>query len=142
MQSLEEAHQTLAPLLGPAARGAFGLALLASGLASSAVGTLAGQVIIQGFLQVRLSPFLLRSLTLLPALAVIAAGIAPSRALVFSQVVLSFGLPFALVPLVVLTGRRSVMGAFANGRLLGAGAWLVVAVVTGLNAYLLAVGWR
>lgn len=138
VHSLEGAYRTLSPLLGRAAAAAFGLALLASGLASSAVGTLAGQVILEGFTRLRVSVFLRRSLTLVPALSVVALGVDASRALLFSQVALSFTLPFALVPLVVLTGRRSVMGELANGPLTSAAAALVTALVVCLNAYLLA----
>lgn len=137
VQSLEEAYRTLTPLVGPGAAAVFGLALLASGLASAAVGTLAGQVIMAGFLQVRLSPFLLRSLTLLPALAVIAAGLDPSRILVLSQVVLGFTLPAALIPLLLLTSRPALMGPLVNGRAVRLLAWAAVGAVLGLDAYLL-----
>lgn len=137
VDSLEEAYRTLSPLLGPVASGAFGLALLASGLASSAVGTLAGQVILEGFRGVRISVFLRRLITLAPALAVILAGIDPTRALIFSQVILSFALPFALVPLFLLTRRRSLMGECANARLTDALAGATVAAIVGLNGYLL-----
>src|SRR6201999_3600874 len=100
--SIEEAHHTLGPLLGPASALVFAIALLCSGLSSSTVGTMAGQVIIEGFLNVRFSIFLRRLLTLIPAIAVIASGLDPLRILILSQVVLSFALPFALVPLLLL----------------------------------------
>lgn len=135
--SLEEAYRTLSPLLGPVASGAFGLALLASGLASAAVGTLAGQVILAGFVGVRVGVFLRRLITMVPALAVILAGIDPSRALIFSQVILSFALPFALVPLFLLTRRRSLMGEHANARLTDVLAGAAIVVITGLNGHLL-----
>ncbi len=135
--SLEQAHALLTPLLGPLAAGAFGLALLASGLASSVVGTMAGQVILAGFLRRRLSPFLRRFLTLLPAVAVVAAGVDTLRVLVLSQVVLSVVLPFALVPLLLLTASRRIMGDHANGPLVNVAAAAVVMLVLALNAFLL-----
>ncbi len=138
VDSLEQAYRTLTPLLGPAAAWAFGLALLASGLGSSVVGTMAGQIILGGFLRLRMSVFLRRFLTLLPALVVIWAGIDPLPALILSQVVLSFALPFALVPLLWLTASRPVMGAFANRRLTNVAAALVILIIVGLNAFLLA----
>ncbi|HWJ33203.1 MAG TPA: Nramp family divalent metal transporter, partial [Gaiellaceae bacterium] len=98
--SLEGAHATLTPLLGGAASALFALALLASGLSSSAVGTLSGQVVMQGFIRRQIPLMVRRLVTMLPAFVVIAIGIDPSRTLVISQVVLSFGIPFALVPLV------------------------------------------
>ena len=114
--TIEEAHHTLGPLLGPASATLFAVALLCSGLSSSTVGTMAGQMILEGFLQVRFSIFLRRLLTLLPALLVIGLGLDPLRILILSQVALSFTLPFALVPLLILSGRRHVMHEFTNGR--------------------------
>ena len=108
--SIEEAHRTLGPLLGPASATIFAVALLCSGLSSSTVGTLAGQMILEGFLKVRFSIFLRRLLTLLPAMIVIGIGLDPLRILVLSQVVLSFTLPFALVPLLILCSRRKSDG--------------------------------
>src|SRR5262249_40669542 len=96
--SIEEAHRTLEPLLGNAASVIFAISLLASGLSSSTVGTLAGQVIMQGFIERKISLWLRRGLTMVPALVVIALGLDPTRTLVISQVVLSFGIPFALIP--------------------------------------------
>lgn len=137
VDSLEQAYRTLTPLMGTAAAWVFGLALLASGLASSVVGTMAGQVILGGFLQLRISIFLRRLLTLFPALAVTLAGIDPLAALILSQVVLSFTLPFALVPLLWLTADRKVMGVYANRPVTNAAAALIVLVVIGLNGFLL-----
>src|SRR6202046_1998019 len=108
--SIEAAHQTLGPLLGKFAGIAFAVALLASGISSSSVGTMAGQVILQGFLQVRISIFTRRILTMIPAILVIAWGLDPLKTLVLSQAVLSFCLPFAMIPLLVLTRRKSLMG--------------------------------
>jgi manganese transport protein len=115
----------------------FAVALLASGLASSSVGTYAGQVIMEGFLRRRLPLFLRRALTMAPALVVLALGIDPTRALVVSQVVLSFGIPFALVPLLLLTRSRGVMGELVNRRGTTAVAVVVTGVILLLNAVLL-----
>jgi manganese transport protein len=135
--SIEDAHRTLGPLLGPASATIFAIALLCSGLSSSTVGTLAGQMILEGFLNVRFSVFLRRLLTLLPALIVIGLGLDPLRILVLSQVMLSFTLPFALVPLLILSGRRSLMGAFTNGPVVSFLGWLTVGLILALNVVLL-----
>jgi manganese transport protein len=135
--SIEEAHRTLGPLLGPASATIFAIALLASGLSSSTVGTLAGQMILEGFLKVRFSIFLRRLLTLLPAMIVIGMGLDPLRILVLSQVVLSFTLPFALIPLLILCGRRELMGAFTNGKVTSFLGWLAVSLILALNVVLL-----
>jgi manganese transport protein len=116
----------------------FGLALLASGLASSCVGTMSGQVVMQGFIHRQIPIFARRAITMIPALVVIGAGFSPTRALVLSQVFLSFGIPFALIPLLVFTGSRSLMGPLVNRRPMMAAAGLVTAVIVGLNVYLLA----
>lgn len=134
---IEEAHRTLAPLLGAASSTVFAISLLASGLSSSTVGTMAGQVIMQGFLHRQIPIWLRRLVTMLPALIVIAAGLDPTRTLVISQVVLSFGLPFALVPLVAFTSRRDLMGALVNHRGTTLLATAVTAVIVGLNLFLL-----
>jgi manganese transport protein len=134
---IEDAHRTLGPLLGEASAFVFALALLCSGLSSSTVGTMAGQVIIEGFLNIRFSIFLRRLLTLVPAIIVIASGLDPLRILILSQVVLSFALPFALVPLLILTGSKEIMGAFRNQRVTHWLGWLTVSVVVALNAFLL-----
>ena len=105
VDSLEGAHKTLEPILGGASSTLFALALLGSGLSSSAVGTLAGQVVMQGFIRRQIPIFVRRAVTMLPAFVVIGIGVDPSRTLVLSQVVLSFGIPFALIPLVVFTSR-------------------------------------
>src|SRR5205085_4554827 len=117
ISSLETAHRTLAGILGGASSTLFALALLGSGLSSSTVGTLAGQVVMQGFIQRRIPVTVRRLVTMLPAFVVIAIGVDPSRTLVLSQVVLSFGIPFALVPLVIFTAKRDVMGPLVNRRI-------------------------
>ncbi|QNI31027.1 Nramp family divalent metal transporter [Alloacidobacterium dinghuense] len=135
--SIEEAHQTLGPLLGGTSAAVFAIALLCSGLSSSTVGTMAGQVILEGFLDIKFSIFLRRLLTLIPAIVVIATGLDPLKILILSQVALSFTLPFALVPLLLLTSRQQVMGAFVNRRPTRFLGWLTVAVIVSLNLFLL-----
>ena len=135
--TLQEAHRTLEPLLGKAASVVFAISLLASGLSSSSVGTMAGQVIMQGFLHRYIPPWIRRLATMLPSLIVIAIGLDPTRTLVISQVVLSFGLPFAIIPLVMFTRRRDVMGVLVNGRLTTLLASLVAALIVALNIDLL-----
>jgi manganese transport protein len=116
----------------------FGVALLVSGVASSCVGTMSGQIVMEGFLRRRIPVFVRRAVTMAPALVVLALGFSPTRALVLSQVFLSFGIPFALVPLVVFTAQRRVMGALVNRPATTAAAVAVTAVIVGLNVYLLA----
>jgi manganese transport protein len=135
--SIESAHATLGPLVGPASAALFAVALLCSGLSSSTVGTMAGQMILEGFLQVRFSIFLRRLLTLLPAVIVIAIGLDPLRILLLSQAALSFTLPFALVPLLLLTQRAKVMDRFVNGRVIQSLGWLSTTVILSLNGMLL-----
>jgi manganese transport protein len=137
LDSIEDAHTQFGNLVGSGAALAFALALLASGLASSSVGTYAGQVVMQGFIA-RTIPLVFRRLvTMTPALIVLAVGLDPSRSLVISQVVLSFGIPFALVPLVLLTRRREIMGALVNRRITTVVASVVAALIIALNVFLL-----
>jgi manganese transport protein len=138
VESLEGAHKTLEPILGGASSTLFAIALLGSGLASSAVGTMAGQVVMQGFVRRQIPIVLRRAVTMAPAFVVIGIGVDPSRTLVLSQVVLSFGIPFALIPLVMFTARRDVMGALANHRLTTLAASLVAGLIVALNIFLLA----
>jgi len=116
----------------------FGIALLVSGVASSCVGTMSGQVVMEGFLHRRISVFLRRAVTMLPALVLLAIGFSPTRALVLSQVFLSFGIPFALIPLVAFTASRNLMGTLVNRRVTTVAAIAVTAVIVALNVYLLA----
>src|SRR5450755_4495596 len=134
---IESAHQTLGPLLGRFSALIFAIALLCSGLSSSTVGTMAGQVILDGFLEVKFSIFLRRLLTLIPAIVVIAIGLDPLKILILSQVALSFTLPFALIPLLLLTNNRKVMAQFTNGAITRSLGWLTVAIIVGLNGLLL-----
>jgi manganese transport protein len=138
VEQLDTAYKTLQPILGGASSALFALALVASGLSSSAVGTLAGQVVMQGFIHRQIPVLLRRLVTMVPAFVVIAFGVDPSRTLVISQVVLSFGIPFALVPLVLFTARRDVMGALVNRRVTTAAASVIAAVIVALNVFLLA----
>jgi manganese transport protein len=135
---IETAYHTLVPLLGKAAGVVFMIALLASGLSSSVVGTMAGQVIMQDFVGFRIPLWVRRGVTILPALAVVAAGVAPTDALVLSQVVLSLVLPVPMVALLLLSGRESVMGRFANRRTTQVAATIATAIVLVLNLVLLA----
>jgi len=135
--SLEAAHTELGRMVGGGAALAFAIALLASGLSSSSVGTYAGQVVMQGFVGWRIPVFLRRALTMLPALVVLAAGLPPTGSLVISQVVLSFGIPFALVPLVMLTRRADIMGALVNRPVTTLAAAGIAGLIIVLNAFLL-----
>src|SRR5215213_1323966 len=135
--TLEGVHAGLARVLDQPAAVLFALALLASGFASSGVGTYAGQVVMQGFIRRSLPLLLRRGLTIAPALVVLAVGLDPTRALVFSQVVLSFGIPFALVPLVLLTRRADIMGELVNRKLTTTIAALAAAMIITLNAFLI-----
>jgi manganese transport protein len=135
--TIEEAYHTLGPLFGRAAAVVFAVALLCSGLSSSTVGVMAGQVIIEGFLDIKFPIFLRRLITIVPAIVIIATGLDPLKILVLSQVVLSFALPFALIPLLILTSRTSVMETFASAGRTRLAGWVVVTVILALNAILL-----
>ncbi len=138
VESLEGAHRTLEPLLGGASSVLFALALTASGLSSSTVGTMSGQVVMQGFVRRRIPLFLRRLVTMIPAFVVIGLQLDPTKTLVISQVVLSFGIPFALVPLVLFTSNREIMGVLVNRRTTIVAAVIVATVITALNVFLLA----
>lgn len=135
--SLETAHRTLEPLLGKGSSWIFAVSLLASGLSSSAVGTMAGQVMMQGFLKRRIPVWIRRMVTIFPSLVVISIGLDPTRTLVISQVVLSFGLPFAIIPLIMFTRSKSEMGILVNHASTTAITGLVATLIIALNAYLL-----
>jgi len=137
VDSIEAAHAGLGSLVGGGAALAFAVALLASGLSSSSVGTYAGQVVMQGFIRRRIPLFLRRGLTMLPALVVLALGLPTTESLVVSQIVLSFGIPFALVPMVLLTRRPDVMGPFVNRPITTAAATCIATTIIALNVYLL-----
>jgi manganese transport protein len=137
VDTIEGAHSELGVLVGGGAALAFAVALLASGLSSSSVGTYAGQVVMQGFIRQRIPLFLRRAITMAPALVVLGAGLDPTTVLVISQVILSFGIPFALVPTILLTRRRDLMGALVNRPWTTAAAAVVAGVIISLNAFLL-----
>jgi manganese transport protein len=135
--TIQEAHRTLEPLLGPASSWVFAISLLASGLSSSSVGTMAGQVIMQGFLHKEIKVWIRRLATMVPSLIVIMIGLDPTRVLVISQVVLSFGLPFAVIPLVMFTARKDLMGVLVNKRITTIAVSIVAVLIVALNIYLL-----
>jgi manganese transport protein len=138
VDSLESAHKTLGPIVGHASGTLFALALVGSGLSSSAVGTLSGQVVMQGFVRRQIPVWIRRLVTMLPAFVVIGIGLDPTRTLVISQVVLSFGIPFALIPLVVFTSRKRLMGGLVNSKATIVAASVVAALIVSLNVFLLA----
>src|SRR5213076_655718 len=130
IESLEGAHRTLEPILGGASSVLFALALTASGLSSSTVGTMSGQVVMQGFIRRQIPLFVRRFVTMIPAFIVIGIGLDPSRTLVISQVILSFGIPFALIPLVMFTSRRDIMGGLVNHKSTIAAAAVVAGLIS------------
>lgn len=134
---LEEAYLTLEPLLSHAAATVFGLSLVAAGLSSTVVGTLAGQVVMQGFIRFHIPLWVRRTVTMLPSFIVILMGLEPTRILVMSQVLLSFGIALALVPLLMFTSNRELMGELVNSTLIKRTGWLIVALVVVLNGWLL-----
>lgn len=138
LSTIQQAHAEFGRLVGGGAALAFAVALLASGTSSSSVGTYAGQVVMAGFVNLRVPLLVRRAITMVPALVILALGVSPTSALVLSQVVLSFGIPFALVPLVVFTSRRAVMGEHVNRPLTNVLAYGVAAIITVMNVYLIA----
>jgi manganese transport protein len=137
LTGIPQAHAELGRLVGGGAALAFAVALLASGASSSSVGTYAGQVVMAGFINLRIPVMLRRAITMIPALIVLGVGVNPTDALVLSQVVLSFGIPVALVPLVVMTSRRKIMGVHVNGPVVTVLAYGVAAAITAMNAFLI-----
>jgi manganese transport protein len=135
--TIQGAHAELGRLVGGGAAIAFAVALLASGSSSSSVGTYAGQIVMAGFVNIRVPVLVRRAVTMIPALVILSLGVSPTGALVLSQVVLSFGIPFALVPLVVLTSKREVMGVHVNGRAMIVGAYAIAVLITVMNALLI-----
>ena len=135
--TIEEAHITLTPLLGQAAGWIFAISLLASGLSSSTVGTSAGQVMMQGFLHRHIPVWLRRLITIIPSLTVIALGLDPTRTLVISQVILSFGLPFAIIPLIIFTKNKSLMGVLVNRKVTTILLSFIAGLIIFLNIYLI-----
>lgn len=137
VDSIEQAHRSLEPLLGQLSSGAFGIALLASGFSSSAVGAMAGETVMDGFVNLKIPVNLRRLITMVPAMLVIILGVNPMKALVLSQVSLSFALPFAIIPLLLITGRKDIMGAFVNKAFTKIAGWIIAGLIIGLNVVLL-----
>ena len=137
VESIELAHQSLTPLLGGLSSAAFGVALLASGFSSSVVGTMAGESVMDGFINIKVSNTLKRVITMAPALLIIMCGVNPMQALLFSQVSLSFILPMAIMPLLVITGKREVMGVFTNKRITKILGIIIASLIIILNAVLI-----
>lgn len=137
IHDLDQIHSNLSTLVGGGAALAFGVALMASGFSSSSVGTYAGQVVMAGFMGWNIPLVVRRSITMAPALLVLALGVNTTEALVLSQIVLSFGIPFALLPLILVTRDRAVMGEFVNTRLVSGTMWVIAAIISALNFFLL-----
>jgi manganese transport protein len=137
VDSIEQAHRSLEPLLGRLSSLAFGIALLASGFSSSAVGTMAGETMMNGFVHLKIPVNVRRLITMAPAMVILALGVNPMQALVFSQVSLSFALPFAVIPLLLITSRKDIMGPFVNRPVTRVIGWVIAALIIFLNAALL-----
>jgi hypothetical protein len=137
VDSIEQAHRSLEPLLGRLSSGAFGIALLASGFSSSAVGAMAGETMMDGFVNVKIPVNVRRLITMLPAMLIVILGVNPMKALVLSQVSLSFALPFAIIPLLLITNRKDIMGAFVNKKATKALGFIIATMIIVLNVVLL-----
>ncbi|MEB6550094.1 Nramp family divalent metal transporter [Heyndrickxia sporothermodurans] len=137
VEDLDVAFHQFGQYVSPIAAISFGLGLLIAGLSSSSVGTMSGDVVMQGFINVRINLYLRRAITMIPALAIIISGVNPTNALVMSQVVLSFGIAFALVPLIMFTSNKKLMGGLTNHRVTTIISWIVAALVILLNIFLL-----
>ncbi|MCM3737029.1 Nramp family divalent metal transporter [Bacillus cytotoxicus] len=137
VEDLDVAFHQFSHLVGPVSASLFGIGLLAAGLSSSSVGTMSGDIIMQGFIRMHIPLYLRRFITMVPPLVIIALGVNPTHALVMSQVVLSFGIAFALIPLIVFTSKKSIMGGLVNHRFTTALAWLIAVLIIALNIFLL-----
>lgn len=137
VDSIEQAQQSLSPLLGAASGGAFAIALISSGLSSSAVGTMAGQTIMQGFVGLKISDNITRIVTMFPGMLIILLGVNPMQALVISQVTLSFILPFAVIPMLIITNRKDLMGCLKNKPFTNVAGWFISSVIIAANVILL-----
>lgn len=135
--SIEQAKETLTPLLGAASSGAFAIALISSGLSSAAVGTMAGQTIMQGFVGLNINDNVTRLVTMLPGMIIILIGFNPMQALIMSQVILSFILPIAIIPMLIITNRKDLMGAMKNNKMTNITGWIISTVIITANALLL-----
>jgi len=137
VDSIELAHRSLEPLLGALSSGAFGVALLASGFSSSSVGAMAGETVMGGFVDFKMPKYLRRIITMLPGVLVIVAGVNPMKALVFSQVSLSFALPMAIIPMIIITSNKKLMGEFTNRKWVNVVGWFIIFTIIALNVVLL-----
>ncbi|KZL89556.1 divalent metal cation transporter MntH [Clostridium magnum DSM 2767] len=137
VDSIEQAHKSLSPLLGAMSSGAFAIALLASGFSSSAVGTMAGETVLDGFVDLKIPSNIKKLITMLPAMIIIGIGVNPMKALIISQVCLSFALPVAIIPMMIITSRKNLMGAFVNKPITKIIGWIITTVIIGLNTILL-----
>ncbi|MFD0771349.1 Nramp family divalent metal transporter [Bacillus sp. CGMCC 1.60114] len=137
VEDLDVAFHGFEHLVGPISATLFGIGLLTAGLSSSSVGTMSGDIIMQGFIRMHIPLYLRRFITMIPPLVIISLGVNPTHALVMSQVVLSFGIAFALIPLIVFTSKKSIMGGLVNHRLTTAIAWLIAVLIIALNIFLL-----
>ncbi|NJJ40801.1 Nramp family divalent metal transporter [Paenibacillus apii] len=137
VEDLEAAYHQFGQLVGPLTAVSFGLGLLIAGLSSASVGTMAGDVVMQGFIRRRINLYLRRAITSIPPLAIILSGIDPTKALVMSQVILSFGIAFALIPLIIFTSDRKLMGGLVNRRITTALGWVIAGIVVSLNLFLI-----
>jgi manganese transport protein len=135
--TIQDAYKTLIPVLGPAAAVIFAISLLASGLSSSSVGTMAGQIVMQGFIRKKIPVWIRRFITVIPSMLVILTGFDPTRALVYSQIVLSMGLPFAVVPLILFTSSRKIMGKLVNRLFTNIMSYAAAFFILVLNLYLI-----
>jgi manganese transport protein len=137
VEDLDVAFHQFGTIAGPVTAVSFGLGLLIAGLSSSSVGTMAGDVVMQGFINKRINLYVRRAITTIPPLAIIISGVNPTSALVMSQVILSFGIAFALIPLILFTSNRKIMGSLANHRITTTLGWIISALVVGLNLFLI-----
>jgi manganese transport protein len=137
VDSIEQAHRSLEPLLGALSSGAFGAALLASGFSSSSVGAMAGETIMDGFVDIKMPALIRRIITMLPGILVILIGVNPMKALLMSQVCLSFVLPVTIICMLIITSRKDLMGSFVNKPIVKYLGWLIAAIIIVLNAVLI-----
>lgn len=137
VDSIEEAHRSLEPLMGTLSSGAFGIALLASGFSSSTVGAMAGEIVMDGFVKIKLPINIRRLITMLPAVIIIGVGINPMKVLILSQVCLSFALPIAIIPMLIITGKKELMGAFVNKPIIKLLGIIITSMIVGINAVLI-----
>lgn len=137
VEDLDVAFSHFSSMVSPLSAVLFGVGLLTAGLSSSSVGTLSGDIIMQGFINFRIPLYLRRFITILPPIAIIASGVNPTTALVLSQVVLSFGIAFALIPLILFTSNKRIMGSLKNAKWITAVSWLIAALIVALNIFLI-----